>query len=343
MTAKPNIVVLGGGNGTSRLLTALLPLVKDGTVAAVHALVHMADDGGSTGRLRRQYGVAAIGDLTKCLVALSGWQGDIRGDAFLQALDYRYTSGDFEGHTLRNMFLTSLEKTSDLDSAIATMARILQLPQNVGVVPVTLTTLHQQVEIQLNGQKNVLGEGEHFIAHHVNLQADPHWKPGDVRVTFAEKDMALNPRALELVRDATHILVAPGHTYGSILPTLALPSLGKAVAASSAQLWIVMTLLTTPRQTTGWRGEDFVRVYAAYLNNRRVDGVIGNSGEALISLVAGQEWVRFHDEEHEYRLVQDNIVNTERVGTQAGDAVPRAIATHNSDKLETLFRGILTE
>lgn len=335
------IVVIGGGNGTSRLMTSLLPLLHDGSISSLHALVHMCDDGGSTGRLREQYGVAAMGDLTKCMLALEGiTKANVRGAAFMQALNYRFTSGDFQGHTVRNILLTALELTSDIDSALATLARILQIPKTAGAVPTTLSTLTQQVQITIDGNHNVLGEGEHFIAHHVNLQADPHWQPGSVRVTFREHDVPLNQRALALLQTATHILVAPGHTYGSILPSLALPSLGEAIAQTSAQIGIVMTLLTTPRQTSGWHGEDFVTVYESYLH-KKADFVIANTGKPSVSLVSGQEWVPFSQKKHSFNLMEHDVVSTVQPEIQAGDTVPRAIIVHDTQKLETVFRGIL--
>jgi uncharacterized cofD-like protein len=340
--ADKHIVVLGGGNGTSRLLTTLMPLLQDDTIASLHALVHMSDDGGSTGRLREQYGVAAVGDLTRCLLALSELRGDVRGDLFLKALEFRFTTGDFQGHTLRNIFLTALEKTSDIDSAISTMARVLHVPKFSGVVPTTLKTLTERVEIKRNGDMELLGEGEHFIAHNVNLQIDSDWKPGDVRVTFAEPDVPLNPRAAEVLAAATHIIIAPGHTYGTILPTLALPALGEAVAhQAQAQLIVAMTLLTTPRQTTGWTGENFVRVYESYLYGRTVDTVIANTGRVSVELVEGQGWVTFTESEHPYRLLAADLVSTEQPVAQAGDVVPRAIIIHDPAKLGQVFRDIL--
>jgi uncharacterized cofD-like protein len=333
----PRVAVLGGGNGTSQLLLALRPFLADQTIASLHAVVHTADDGGSTGRLREQYGVAAMGDLTKCLMALSSLRGDVRGDEFLRALDFRFTSGDFEGHTLRNMFFAALEQTSDIDSAIATMARILQVPKYSGVLPATLQPITQQVVIKLNGSFNVLGEGEHSIAHKVNLQADPRWQPGNVLVTFKEGDVPLNPRVEKILERATHILVAPGHTYGTILPTLALPALGRTLAGSSGELLVVMTLLTTPHQTSGWKGEDFVRVYESY-TGRPVTSVIANTGESAVRLETQQEWVRFAEPEHPYTLLQGDVVNTVVPSVQAGDTVPRAIVIHDAERLRGLLK-----
>lgn len=337
----PQVVLLGGGNGTSVLLKALLPLLREGKIASLHALVNMSDDGGSTGRLREQYGVAPMGDLTKCLMALSGFRGDVRGEEFLRALDYRFDGGDFAGHTLRNVFLTSLAKTSDLDAALAMMARLLQVPKYAGVVPTTLTSITQQVEVVVGDRHNQLGEGQHTIAHTVNLQADPRWRPGAVRVRFAEERVKLNPRARQVLNAATHIVVAPGHTYGTILPTLALAELGEAVAKSKAQLGVVMTLLTTPRQTAGWKGEDFVRVYESYLG-RKVDVVVANTELEEVELVAGQDWVRFQNKRHGYDLIKGNVVSSERQKVQAGDVVPRAVVVHDAMKLEKIFRELIS-
>lgn len=341
MDQNEHVVVLGGGNGTSRLLKSLKPLLTEGRLASLHALVLNADDGGSTGRLRTQYGVGAMGDLTRCLMALSDFHGDRRGEQFLRALDYRFDSGDFAGHTLRNIFLASLEKTSDLDAAISMMARLLQIPKEAGVIPTTLKALTQQVVVQQGGDKQLLGEGQHFISHNVNLQADATWHPGMVRVRYAEGEVPLNPRAAEALAVATQIVIAPGHTYGTILPTLALPSLGRAVAASPAPLTIVMTLLTTPRQTTGWSGEDFVRVYESYLWGKQAKTVIANTEWADLLLVPGQAWVEFSEPEHTYELRQDRLVATERPKQFKADVVPRAIVIHEAEKLTNIFRDIL--
>lgn len=338
--SKPRVVVLGGGNGTSRLLLSLLPALQEGQISSLHALVHMADDGGSTGRLREQYGVSAIGDLTKCLMALSSFRGDVRGDEFLRALEYRFTTGDFQGHTLRNMFLAALEMTSDIDAAIATMARILQVPKYAGVVPTTLTTLHQQVAVTVDGSENVLNEGQHFISHHANLQADPRWKPDSVHVTFAEGDVPLNPRARKVLDKATHIIIAPGHTYGTIIPTLALPDLKRALVGHPARLIVVMTLLTTPRQTSGWSGEDFVRVYESYLG-RSVDVVVANKASLPVELVEGQQWVEFCDKDHLYQLIETGLVDVEGQKRQNGDVVPRAIVVHDPEKVRQALLKVL--
>jgi len=350
---KPRVVILGGGNGTSRLLLALLPMLLNEEIDSLYALVHMSDDGGSTGRLRDQYDVAAVGDLTKCLMALSPMRGDLRGNEFLAALEYRFSNGDFQGHTVRNVLLTALEKTQPLaesvdesdapiDRALAVLARVLQVPKRAGVIPTTTTSLTEQVVITFDGEQNLLGEGQHSISHRVNMQADPRWEPGDVRVQFAEKELSLNGRAQKVLEEATHIIVAPGHTYGTILPTLALPALGEAIAGLEAKLWVVMTLLTTPMQTTGWHGEDFVRVYESYLG-RAVDLVIGNKSSTDIELVEGQEWVRFSESDHVYRLIEREMVSGALPKTQEGDVVPRSVVVHDSARLQKLIGELMID
>jgi uncharacterized cofD-like protein len=340
----PRVVVLGGGNGTSHVLRALLPLFHSGKIASLQAVVNMTDDGGSTGRLREQYAVNAMGDLTRCMLALSKLRGDIRGERFLKALEYRFSSGDFAGHTLRNALLAALEITSDLDAAVATLARILQVPKYTGVIPATLEPVTQRVQVKTNGTIDLLGEGQHFISWQVDLQADSSWKPGDVRVAFSEEHVQLNPRAREALETATHVIVAPGHTYGSILPTLASLTLDDSFSLQhndKAKLIIVMTLLTTPRHTVSWTGEDFVRVYESYLD-RNADTVIANEGTVGdIELVPGQEWVEFAEHNHPYELLREDIVSTERPEKTKGDVIPRAIVVHDTDKMKRVFEKLV--
>ncbi|HBE90481.1 MAG TPA: hypothetical protein DDW41_04705 [Candidatus Andersenbacteria bacterium] len=348
---KARIVILGGGNGTSRLLIALLPLLIKEEIASLHAIVHMSDDGGSTGRLRDQYGVSAVGDLTKSLMALSPMRGDLRGNEFLAALEYRFSEGDFQGHTVRNILLVALEKTqpaaeavdegdAPIDRALAVLARVLRVPKHAGVVPTTTTSLTEQAVILFNGDSNLLGEGQHSISHRVNMQADPRWQPGDVKVRFAEGDVPLNKRAEKILEQATHIIVAPGHTYGTILPTLALPDLQRVIKRTHAKLLTVMTLLTTPHQTAGWDGEDFVSVYESYLG-RGMDVVIANKQEATIEMVEGQDWVRFKGRKVSYRLIEDNLVSGSLQTAQRGDVVPRAVVVHDSARLQKLIGNLL--
>lgn len=339
----PKVAVLGGGNGTSHLLAALMPLLEKGQVASLHALVHMADDGGSTGRLREQYAVGAMGDLTRCMLALSKLRGDVRGEKFLQALEFRFEDGDFAGHTLRNALLAALELTSDLDAAIATFARVLQIPKYSGVVPMTLRPVTQVVEVpDVQGKRSMLGKGQHFISWNVDLQAEQAWKPGDVRVRFAETDVDMNPRAREVLEAATHIVVAPGHTYGSILPTLASLELenGFSLEDLEAKLVYVMTLLTTPKHTVGWSGEDFVDVYSSYLG-KRPEVVVANSKAVDIELVADQEWVKFKQRDHDYELVETALAAKEVNVPAAGDAIERAIVVHDPTAMRAVFEGIL--
>lgn len=333
------IVVLGGGNGSSHLLRALLPLLQRGKIASLHSLVQMADDGGSTGRLREQYQVGAMGDLSRCLLALSPLRDDVRGKKFIQALEYRFAAGDFKGHTLRNALLTAMELTSDLDAAIATFARILQIPKFSGVIPTTLQNITQQV-VAPDG--TVLGEGEHFISHNVDLQGDPAWKPGDVKVVFKEKATTLNPRAQQALEQATHVVVAPGHTFGTILPVLASLSVDPSFSPKdiSGKIIVAMTLLTTPKHTTNWSGEDFVRVYESYLG-KKADVVIANADTAGTDLVEGQAWVAFSEEQHPYQLISEEIVSTEEQTKVAGDTVPRAIVVHNEEKLRQILEELM--
>jgi uncharacterized cofD-like protein len=277
-----------------------------------------------------------VGDITKCLMALSKFHGDVRGEQLLTALNYRFDSGDFEGHTLRNVFLATLERTSDLDAGVAMMARLLQVPREAGVVPLTLQPVTEQVVTDFDEVERLLGEGQFAISHSANLQVDPRWKPGDVRVKLAESNVGLNERAQEVLREATDVVIAPGHTFGTILPALALLGLKEELSQLVVRLTVIMPLLTTPKQTEKWTGEDFIKVYESYLE-RKVDRVVANTGEVKVDLVDGQDWVRFTESEHEYELILDDLVATEEQVKQAGDVVPRAVVVHSDKKLPDML------
>ena len=125
---KPNIVVIGGGTGTNSVLTGLKRYPVELT-----AIVTMADDGGSTGRLRDEYGVLPPGDIRQCLVALSDESLLMR-----KLFNYRFDRGEFKGHSFGNIFISTLEKTSGgLDKALDVVSKLMKVRGTV--IPVTLS------------------------------------------------------------------------------------------------------------------------------------------------------------------------------------------------------------
>ena len=222
----PNIVAIGGGTGLSTLLSGLKRYSSN-----ITAIVTVADDGGSSGVLRREFGVQPPGDIRNCLAALA------REEPLLTRLfQYRFRSGSgLEGHSFGNLFLTALTAiTGSLESAITASSRVLAVQGTV--VPATNVDVRLWAELE-NGQRI---EGESQIGHAtspiVRLGCTP------------ERPPAL-PRAIEAIAHADLILLGPGSLYTSLLPNLLVPDLVAAIGRSQAPRLYICNLMTQPGET----------------------------------------------------------------------------------------------
>lgn len=224
----PNIVAIGGGTGLSTLLSGLKRYSSNLT-----AIVTVADDGGSSGVLRRELGVQPPGDIRNCLAALA------REEPLLTRLfQYRFKAGSgLEGHSFGNLFLSALTAiTGNLESAITASSRVLAVQGQV--VPATNADVRLWAELE-NGERI---EGESKICNAtspiVRLGCTPARPP------------AL-PSALEAIAHADLIVLGPGSLYTSLLPNLLVPELVEAIRRSKAPRLYVCNLMTQPGETDG--------------------------------------------------------------------------------------------
>jgi len=238
----PNIVAIGGGTGLSTLLSGLKRYSSN-----ITAIVTVADDGGSSGVLRRELGVQPPGDIRNCLAALS------REEPLLTRLfQYRFKAGTgLEGHSFGNLFLSALTAiTGSLETAITASSRVLAVQGQV--VPATTADVKLWAELE-NGERI---EGESAIGKAtspiVRLGCTPMRPP------------AL-PRALEAIADAELIVLGPGSLYTSLLPNLLVPELVAALARSRAPRLYICNLMTQPGETDGLDVEGHLRAIEAQL------------------------------------------------------------------------------
>jgi uncharacterized cofD-like protein len=255
----PNIVAIGGGTGLSTLLSGLKRYSSNLT-----AIVTVADDGGSSGVLRRELGVQPPGDIRNCLAALA------REEPLLTRLfQYRFKAGSgLEGHSFGNLFLSALTAiTGNLESAITASSRVLAVQGQV--VPATNADVRLWAELE-NGERI---EGESKIGHAtspiVRLGCTP------------ERPPAL-PRALEAIANADLIVLGPGSLYTSLLPNLLVPELVQAIRRSRAPRLYVCNLMTQPGETDGLDVEGHLRALEAQLASLGVE-------ERLFTAVLAQE------------------------------------------------------
>lgn len=225
------IVVIGGGTGSFTLLSAL----KDysGHLAAI---VNMVDDGGSTGVLRDELGALPPGDVRQCLVALSS-SPKIR-DLF----DYRFDEGTFQGHAFGNILLTALEKmTGNFTEAVETASEILNVRGTV--IPATLDDVRLKMEwpdatITLHGEREI----------------DANYFRNDPRIATLSlvPGAQANPVAIDAIKQAKLVVIAPGDLYTSLGPLLVIDEIGKALAETDAAVVYVANLVTKRGQTDGF-------------------------------------------------------------------------------------------
>jgi len=255
----PNIVAIGGGTGLSTLLSGLKRYSSN-----ITAIVTVADDGGSSGVLRRELGVQPPGDIRNCLAALS------REEPLLTRLfQYRFRSGSgLEGHSFGNLFLSALTAiTGNLESAITASSRVLAVQGQV--VPATNADVSLWAELE-NGERL---EGESKIGKA---------KSPIVRLGCTPERPPALPRALEAIANADLILLGPGSLYTSLLPNLLVPELVTAIRRSKAPRLYICNLMTQPGETDGLDVAGHLRAIEAQLASLGVD-------QRLFTAVLAQE------------------------------------------------------
>ena len=255
----PKVVAIGGGTGTSTLLGGLKAHTPNLT-----AIVTMFDSGGSTGLLRREYGMPPFGDLRRCLLAL----GEVSEETspIRAALEYRFAeSSSLNGHSVGNLFMAALTSLSDdLERCVEQLSGILRVRGNV--LPVTLG--RGDLCAELADGRILQGEAA------IDQRAAP--LPRIERV-FLDHQVDANPRALRAIEEADAIVIGPGDLYTSILPVFLVDGVAEALAASSATRIFVCNLMTKCGETDGFRASDFLREFERYAGPARLDWAIVNT------------------------------------------------------------------
>ncbi len=303
------IVAIGGGHGLSALLRGIKKYSNQ-----ITAVVTVADNGGSSGALRRDMGVLPPGDIRSCLCALSPDE-ELLG----QVLQYRFsTSSGVGGHNLGNLLLTALTSiTGSFEQGIQELARILAIRGRV--LPSTLqdVNLEAEVEFEESGTKEVqtiFGESE--ISD----------RGGKVRkMWIIPEDVMANPEAQHDILAADLIVLGPGSLYTSILPNLKVKGISQAIKASKAPIFYICNLTSQPGETDGFNCSEHVEIMKEAIDGKEIDGIICNNYQEL-NLPKNVTWVKINSEFCiEYNVYQDNLVDINHP------------TRHDSDKLAKLL------
>ncbi len=252
---RKKVVVLGGGTGSSTLLRGLKDFPVDLT-----AIVSVCDDGSSTGVLREEFNIPAVGDIRRVLIALSETEPLV-----MDLFNYRFhTTSDLDGHTVGNLLLTaSSEITGNLSDGIEALSKIFNLKGKV--VPLT----EDNVVLMGEMADGTIVEGEHHITQ----------TKGSVKRVFYKERPVPTQAAINALLEADLILLSMGSLFTSIIPNLICDEIREAIDRSKAKVMYVCNMVTQPGETENFKVSDHVRMLNGYLGTHKIDVVVANDGE----------------------------------------------------------------
>lgn len=254
----PKIVAIGGGTGLSTLLRGLKTYS-----ANITAIVTVADDGGSSGRLRREIGVLPPGDIRNCLAALADEE-----KLLTELFQYRFQAGDgLTGHSFGNLFLTAMsEITGDLEQAITASSNVLAVRGKV--LPATLSDVRLWAELtdgrRIEGESNITHAGGSIV-----------------KIGCTPANPPALPKALQAIQEADYIIIGPGSLYTSVIPNLLVPEIAEAIAqrcrggkTSPVPCIYVCNIMTQPGETQGYTVSEHIRAIDAACGQKLFSAVL---------------------------------------------------------------------
>mgnify|MGYP000658101633 CR=1 FL=1 len=237
--AGPKIAAIGGGTGLSTLLRGLKRYTKN-----ITAIVTVADDGGGSGRLRQDLGMLPPGDIRNCLEALANAE-----PLMAQLMHYRFPEGELAGQSFGNLFLAALNGIMpSFDRAVESLSQVLAITGRV--LPVTNENIQLEAEFE-NGVR-VVGESRIFQC---KQEQDCRIR----RVNLLPSRPKALPEAVEAIREAEMVVLAPGSLYTSIIPNLLVDGIVEAIRESRALKIYVCNVMTQEGETEGYTASDHIR------------------------------------------------------------------------------------
>lgn len=291
----PKIVALGGGTGLSNLLRGLKHYTSN-----ITAIVTVADDGGSSGKLREELGMLPPGDIRNCLVALADAE-PLMQDLF----QYRFSSeGHLVGHSFGNLFIASLtEVLGDFEQAIKESSKVLAIRGQV------LPSTNEDIHLGAVYNDKTVKIGESVIPDDDKKIKRVFLKPADCQPT---------EEALKAIQKADIIVIGPGSLYTSIIPNLMVSGIADAIKKSNACKMYICNVMTQPGETTDYSVGDHIQAIRDHSDDQLFDYVVVNNGKGTESLTKkyekeGAYSVKIDKKEiakQGIRLVEDDLLCT---------------------------------
>ncbi|WP_200904178.1 uridine diphosphate-N-acetylglucosamine-binding protein YvcK [Nocardiopsis sp. RV163] len=308
----PRVVALGGGHGLHASLSALRRVTTD-----VTAVVTVADDGGSSGRLRRELGVLPPGDLRMALAALCG--DDEWGHTWSEVIQHRFRSeGELHGHAVGNLLIVALWEL--LGDSVAGLDWVGQLLGAHGrVLPMSSVPL--DIAAEVSGIDPARPEELTTVRGQVACASTS----GKVRsISLIPEDPPASPQAVKAVREADWVVFGPGSWFTSVLPHLLVPDLAHALVTTRAKRMVALNLSPQRGETDGFRPETYLEVLRGHAPKLGVDVVLADRGTV-------------EEPEPLVRVVGELGGRLELAELSRDDGTPR----HDPDRLAAAFERIL--
>ena len=292
----PRIVVIGGGTGLSTLLYGLKEYTSN-----ITAIVTVSDDGGSSGRLRSQFGLLAPGDIRNCLVALADSEPLMRN-----LFQFRFGGkAELQGHSFGNLFITAMTKiTGDFEKAVRESSKVLAIRGQV--IPSTLEEVKLIAEYE-DGTK-ILGESK------ISDEKKPI-----KRIHLDRKDCEATPEAINAISKADVIVIGPGSLYTSIVPNLLIEGIVKSILESKALKVYVCNIMTQSGETDNYKASDHIEAVVAHAKSKLIDYCILNLAEVPLEFIENYKREGAHPvivdaekvEEMGFFAIKHDLVNTQ--------------------------------
>ena len=247
------VVIFGGGSGLSQLLKGIIQFPMD-----VTAVVSVSDNGASTGRLREEFAIPAVGDITKVLMAMSGESKGVK-----ELFNYRFPKDSSIGnHSIKNLIMTALlDMKGNFAHSLPILCDLLDVKGKL--LPLT------EDNVDLIG---ITKEGEEIIG-----EAEITESKRIIKDLKYNKKVTVTPRVLEELKKADLIIFSSGSLLTSVMPHIIVPEIQEAINNSKAKTMYICNMLTQPGETDNFKVSDHIKVIEKYLGKKSVDVVIANN------------------------------------------------------------------
>ena len=290
------VTIFGGGTGMSTLLKGLKEFPLD-----ITSVVSVCDDGKSTGKLRKEFNIPAMGDIRRVMISLSETEPLME-----KLLNYRFSSNsELNEHTVGNLLLTAgTQITGNLSDGIKSISKVLNLKGKV--IPFS----EDNIVLSAIMENGSIVNGEHYITE----------SPLKIKKVYYKENPQITPEAIESIKTADLIILSMGSLYTSIIPNLISPEVKEAMDLSNAKIMYVCNIVTQPGETDDFTVSDHIKVLNEYLGKRKVDVVIVNDGHIDVDIAEKYQTLEQKDpvifdkkevEKLGVQIISDNLIKIE--------------------------------